>query len=111
VVANHTYIDTLPFDGIVVKFPDNQKCLGPGYVANYNTLYSQIGPMHNLLVKVRHNYANVLIGNSGMVDPFDDWTQTQTNFVILAQVCRDAGLDGIIYDSEEYGCPYVAVSY
>jgi len=45
VVANHTYIDTLPFDGIVVKFPDYQNCLGPNYVANYNTLYNQIGPM------------------------------------------------------------------
>ena len=34
VVANHTYIDTLPFDGIVVKFPDYQDCLGPNYSRN-----------------------------------------------------------------------------
>ena len=102
VVANHTYIDTLPFDGLMVKFPDNQNCLGPNYVANYNTLYSQIGPMKNALAKVTHNYAVAMIGNSGMVDPFDNWTQTQANFVTLAQVCRDAGLEGIVYDNEEY---------
>jgi hypothetical protein len=102
VVANHTYIDTLPFDGIIVKFPDYQRCLGPNYIANYSTLYNQIGPIKNVLAKVKHNYANVLTGNTGMVDPFDDWTQAQANFVILALVCRDAGLEGIFLDTEEY---------
>lgn len=102
VVTNHTYIDTLPFDGIVVRFPDYQDCLGPNYVANYSTLYKQIGPMKNVLAHVTHNYVNVLTGASGMVDPFDDWTQTQANFVTLAQVCRDVGLEGIFFDNEEY---------
>jgi hypothetical protein len=102
VVANHTYIDTLPFDGLILNFPAYQGCLGPNYVANYTTLYNQIGPIKNVLVNVKHNYACVMIGNSGMVDPFDDWTQTQANFVTLAQVCRDAGLDGLLYDNEEY---------
>src|SRR5437764_5562607 len=69
VVANHTYIDTLPFDGIVVKFTNYATCLGPNYVASYNTLWSQIGPVKDVLVNVRHNYVNVSIGNSGMTDP------------------------------------------
>jgi hypothetical protein len=102
VVANHTYIDTLPFDGIIVSFPDYQNCLGPKYVASYTTLYYQIGPMKNVLAHVKHNYAVVLTGNSGMVDPFDNWTQTQANFVTLALVCRDAGLEGFVFDNEEY---------
>lgn len=102
VVANHTYIDTLPFDGIVVSFRDYQNCLGPNYIASYTTLYNQIGPMKNVLAHVKHNYAVVLTGNSGMVDPFDNWTQTQANFVTLALVCRDAGLDGLVFDNEEY---------
>jgi hypothetical protein len=102
VVANRTYIDTLPFDGIVVSFPDYQNCLGPRYIASYTTLYNQIGPMKNVLAHVKHNYAAVLIGNSGMVDPFDNWTQTQANFVTLALVCRDAGLEGFVFDNEEY---------
>lgn len=103
VVANSTYIDTLPFDGIVVKFPDYQDVLGPSYVANYTTLNNQISPIEGVLTKVRHNYAHVITGASGMVDPFDDWTQTIANFVILAQVCRDTGLEGIFLDNEEYG--------
>jgi len=45
VVTNHTYIDTLPFDGIMVKFPDYQDVFGPGYAANYTTLYNQLSPM------------------------------------------------------------------
>ena len=102
VVANHTYIDTLPFDGIIVSFPDYQNCLGPNYVANYTTLYNQISPMKNVLAHVKHNYAVVLTGNSGMVDPFDNWTQTQANFVTLALVCRDAGLEEFVFDNEEY---------
>ena len=102
VVANHTYIDTLPFDGIIVSFPDYQNCLGPNYVASYSTLYNQIGPMKNVLAHVKHNYAVVLTGASGMVDPFDNWTQTQANFVTLALVCRDAGLEGFVLDNEEY---------
>ena len=40
VVANHTYIDTLPFDGVIVSFPDYQECLGPNYIASYTTLYN-----------------------------------------------------------------------
>jgi hypothetical protein len=102
VVANHTYIDTLPFDGIVVSFPDYQNCLGPNYIASYTTLYNQIGSMKNVLAHVKHNYAVVVTGNSGMVDPFDNWTQTQANFVTLALVCRDAGLEGFVFDNEEY---------
>jgi hypothetical protein len=102
VVANHTYIDTLPFDGIIVTFPDYQKCLGPNYIASYTTLYNQIGPIKNVMTHVKHNYAVVLTGNSGMVDPFDNWTQTRANFVTLALVCRNAGLEGFVFDNEEY---------
>jgi hypothetical protein len=102
VVANHTYIDTLPFDGIVVKFPDYQDCLGPNYSGTYARLYNQLSPMRNLLSHVKHNYAVVLIGNSGMVDPFDDWTAERQRWVNLAMACRDAGLDGFFFDNEEY---------
>ena len=102
VVTNKTYIDTLPFDGIVVVFPDTQTCLGPTYSGTYTTLYSQLSPMHNLLTKVTHNYADVMIGNSGMVDPFDDWTAERQRWVNLAMACRDAGLEGIFFDNEEY---------
>jgi hypothetical protein len=102
VVSNHSYIDTLPFDGIVLRFPDYEDVFGPNYVANYSNLWSQIGPIKGVLQKVTHNYLLVLIGNSGMPDPFDDWTQEINNWVILAQVARDAGLEGILLDNEEY---------
>src|SRR5207248_5527209 len=102
VVANHAYIDTLPFDGIVVQFPDYQHCLGPNYSGTYASLYNQLSPMRNLLSRVKHNYAVVLIGNSGMVDPFDDWTAERQRWVNLAMACRDAGLEGIFFDDEEY---------
>jgi hypothetical protein len=102
VVTNKTYIDTLPFDGIVVRFPSYQDVVKPGYVANYTALYAEIGPMKDLLTKVKYNYIDMLTGNQGLVDPFDDWTQTIANFVTIAKVCRDAGLQGIFLDTEEY---------
>lgn len=102
VVANRAYIDTLPFDGIVVKFQDYQDCLGPSYGGTYATLYGQLSPMRNLLTHATHNYANVLTGNSGMVDPFDSWTTETNRWVNLAMACRDAGLEGIFFDNEEY---------
>jgi hypothetical protein len=92
VVTNHTYIDTLPFDGIMVKFPDYQDVFGPGYVANYTTLYNRLSAMKNVLQKVTHNYPSVLTGNSGMLDPFDDWTQEIRNWVIMFEAACDAGL-------------------
>jgi hypothetical protein len=58
VVANHTYIDTLPFDGIMVKFSDYQDVLNQSYVANYAKLFNQLSPMKGLLQKVTHNYAS-----------------------------------------------------
>ena len=66
--------------------------------------------MNNLLAHVKHNYAVVLIGNSGMVDPFDDWTADASQLVTLAMACRDAGLEGIFFDNEEYQRSHVAVS-
>jgi hypothetical protein len=102
IVANHAYIDTLPFDGIVVEYPDDFRAIGPSYVADYTNLYNQLSPVKGVLQKVTHNYALVLSGAHGLPDPFDDWTQEIQNWVILAEAVRDTGLEGIFYDNEEY---------
>ena len=71
IVANHAYIDTLPFDGIVVEYPDDFRAIGPSYVADYTNLYNQLSPVKGVLQKVTHNYALVLSGVHGLPDPFD----------------------------------------
>ena len=43
----------------------------------------------------------VLIGNSGMVDPFDNWTQTQ-RMGQSGQGLPGCGTGRIFYDNEEY---------
>jgi hypothetical protein len=35
-------------------------------------------------------------------DPFDDYTQTINNWVVLAEAARDSGMEGIWFDNEEY---------
>jgi hypothetical protein len=102
VVTNAGYIDTLPFDGIALQVPVTQTLLGSSFVANYTSIFNSMSPMIGLLKNVTHNYAVLMSGNVQMADPFDDWTQTILNWVTFARAARDAGMEGIIYDAEEY---------
>ena len=102
VVTNHAYIDTLPFDGIVVIIDDTQALLGASYSGTYATLYAQMSPMIGLFNNVTHNYVSAISGNILMQDPFDDWTASTATWVNLATAARDTGLEGIFYDPEEY---------
>ncbi len=103
VVANRTYVDTLPFDGLILSFPSYQDLVGPSSVADYATLTTEVSPINGALTNITHNYLNILSGATGMQDPFDSWTQTIANFVTIARVCKEQGLEGIFFDNEEYG--------
>ncbi len=102
VVTNKTYVDTLPFDGLVLSSPSYQNLVGPASVVDYTTFSNEVSPINGALTNVRYNYYNIMPGNTGMQDPFDSWTQTIANFVTIARVCREQGLTGIFFDNEEY---------
>jgi hypothetical protein len=101
ILKNLAYIDSLPFDGITINIPATWDTLAPGVVASYSDIYDNwLGPLKGQLKKVVRNYVKLVARLSA--DPFDDWTQTIANWVILAQASRDAGLEGIFFDNEEY---------
>lgn len=101
IIAHKTYIDSLPFDGITINSPQTSELLAPGYVGDYYDLYNNwLLPIRGQLVKVTHNY--FLLDVRPSADPFDDWTQTIANWVILSRATHDAGLEGIFFDNETY---------
>jgi hypothetical protein len=101
ILKNLAYIDSLPFDGITINIPVTWGNLAPGNVASYSDIYTNwLGPLKGKLKNVTHNYVKMVVRLSA--DPFDDWTQTIQNWVVLAEACRDAGLEGIFFDNEEY---------
>jgi hypothetical protein len=101
ILKNLSYIDSLPFDGITLNIPATWTLLAPGNVANYNDIYGQwLAPLKGKLHKVTHNYVKIVTRLSA--DPFDDWTRTINNWVVLAEATRDSGLEGIWFDNEEY---------
>lgn len=101
ILTNLAYIDSLPFDGITINIPATWGNLAPGNVASYSGIYTGwLEPLKGKLKKVTHNYVKMVVRLSA--DPFDDWTQTIQNWVVLAEACRDAGLEGIFFDNEEY---------
>jgi hypothetical protein len=101
ILANRAYVDSLPFDGITLNIPATWSLLAPGNVASYSDIYTNwLAPLKGQLKNVTHNYVTIVTRLSA--DPFDDWTQTIANFVTLADACRDAGLEGIFFDNEQY---------
>ena len=101
IIANARWIDSLPFDGITINIPATWGLLTPGSVWTYNDIYPNwLGPLKGVLKKVTHNYCKIV--TRPQADPFDDWTQCIANWVALAQASRDAGLEGIWFDNEEY---------
>ena len=49
---------------------------------------------------MKHNFAVVHVERP--TDFFDDWTDTIQSFQNLAIVLRDIGIQGIMFDNEEY---------
>jgi hypothetical protein len=101
IIANASYIDNQPFDGITINIPATWGLLAPGSVWTYNDIYpSWLEPLKGVLKRVTHNYCKIV--TRPQADPFDDYSQCVANWVALAQACRDAGLEGIWFDNEEY---------
>jgi len=101
IIANASYIDNQPFDGITINIPATWGLLAPGSVWTYNDIYpSWLEPLKGVLKRVTRNYCKIV--TRPQADPFDDYSQCVANWVALAQGCRDARLEGIWFDNEEY---------
>jgi hypothetical protein len=104
VAANIDFIDTLPFDGITVDIPASM-ALMRGEPISYSEMYDDgLAPLTDALrsSRMQHNFVMAYIDKPG--DAFNDqaWAVTTQNWRNLARAARNAGLQGIFFDNEQY---------
>ena len=102
VQANAASIDALPFDGITMVLPDDLSSRVQSQTpVSLQELRAALAPLADTTLRqVRHNFVMVYSAPAG--DLFDDWTVPAQNFANLARAAREAGLEGLFYDVEEY---------
>lgn len=101
------YLETLPFDGIVVylRRPDRsdnltmsvltRTPLGPAVIAGV------LAPLHGIsFTTLTRKFALVIAGDPP--DVFDDWSVPTRNLGDLARAVGEAGWTGICFDNENY---------
>ena len=105
---NLEFLESQPFDGLALylRTPDLKTNVTAKVLSNSRLTLEQIQEVLRPLATVRfrsllHNFAAVLSQNPP--DVFDDWEGVLQNFGRLAQAAREAGLEGIYLDNENYG--------
>ena len=111
VSANLAFLESQPFDGLVVYLRD------PGLTSNitqktmtnnpvtYESALWVMSPMATLgFTNLTDNLA--LIQGSSPPDFFDDWSVPIQNFANVAKAAKDSGLKGICFDNEQYAAPW-----
>ncbi|MDQ3565990.1 MAG: hypothetical protein M3436_18485 [Pseudomonadota bacterium] len=100
VAQNRDYIDTLPFDGVSIHTPTGRTLMA-GPLISYNAISNDWAPLRGVTWnRMRHNFAIVNVDRPA--DFFDDWTATIANYRTLARVLRETGIQGILFDNEDY---------
>jgi hypothetical protein len=104
VAANIDFIDRLPFDGITVDIPASM-ALMRGEPISYSEMYDDgLAPLTDAFSssRIQHNFVMAYIDKPG--DVFNDqaWSITVENWRNLARAARNAGLQGIFFDNEQY---------
>ena len=111
VSANLAFLESQPFDGIVVYLRDpgltfnvTQKTMTNAPVSYENALWV-MSPLATLgFTNLTQNLG--LIQGSSPPDFFDDWSVPIQNFANVARAAKDSGLKGICFDNEQYAAPW-----
>ncbi|HKR55784.1 MAG TPA: fibronectin type III domain-containing protein [Gemmatimonadales bacterium] len=111
VSANLAFLESQPFDGLVVYLRDpgltsniTQRTMTNNPVSYENALWV-MSPLATLsFTHLTENLA--LIQGSSPPDFFDDWSVPIQNFANVARAAKDSGLKGICFDNEQYAAPW-----
>ena len=101
-IANHKHISKLPFSGFtMVGNHYTNIVMEKGRVLNYDYIWNEVKGVKNLYPN-KENFLQVNIHFPG--DYWDDsvWDQVNKNFSLVAQVAKDLGFKGIVFDDEPY---------
>lgn len=102
VADNSTYMDSFPFDGVIIRMDNGLSTkVQTQSPINYHQFKSSLDPLKRInLENLKHNFLIVYSTPSG--DLFDDWSTPLKNFSHMARAAKEAGLEGIFFDNEEY---------
>lgn len=107
---NISFIESLPFDGVIVKAPPSSyQVMNPYDVVSYDEVYNDnLKHVRGIFQRFTHNYALIReVADPG--DFYDDavWERVSANFGVFARATRDAGLRGIFFDNEVHTGDYL----
>jgi hypothetical protein len=110
IVKNISYIDTLPFDGIVLNGGDMWNTFGNGFSEAafrnteipYSEILAQLQPLSGKFKNLKHFFIQINVVKTA--DFFDDWSVIINNWRMTARALKEAGPEfaGIFFDNEEY---------
>jgi len=102
------FLESRPFDGLALylRTPDLKINVTSRVLSTSRLTLEEIQEVLRPLASIRfrsllHNFAAVLSTNPP--DVFDDWEGVVQNFGRLARAAREAGLEGVYLDNENYG--------
>jgi hypothetical protein len=102
------FLESQPFDGLALylRSPDLSQNVTLSVMSDtpltVEAIAGVLAPVARLsFTSLRHNFAAVLSRNPP--DLFDDWSVVILNFGALARAAREAGLEGVYLDNENYG--------
>jgi hypothetical protein len=108
---NLTFLESQPFDGMVVYLRDPAMTLNVSMAVMTSSplapsaVAAVLAPLVGLPWKRLTQNLGFVLGNTPP-DFFDDWTVTIGNWKVLAKAAKDAGLKGICFDNEQYFAPW-----
>ncbi len=101
ILENRAYLETLPFEGMVINIPASWNAMTPGAVISTAEVRRWLLPLADFNAD-KFNY--LVIENDRPGDLFDEaaWAQAIENWRIIAAVAAETGFRGILFDNEEY---------
>ncbi|MGL5012086.1 MAG: calcium-binding protein [Paracoccaceae bacterium] len=101
ITQNEAHIDTLPFDGIAVNIPQSWSAMSPDVSVTRADLEYWLEPLRSFN-QGRNNWLTIEVDDPG--DVFDDaaWARVVDNWRLMAEVARNLGFEGILFDNEQY---------
>jgi hypothetical protein len=101
IASNVAEIDGFPFDGITFGLPGLAYATAGSSSISLATYKASMAPVKTAgLTKTTHNFVMTYVGSPGTIDT---WSNVLVpNFANLADAARDAGVEGIMFDTETY---------
>ena len=102
-INNHETISKLPFSGfILVGNSFTNLVMKENQTITYKQVWNELKGLKGLYKNQPHNFLQINIDFPG--DFWDDerWRQVSQNFAVVAQVAKDLGFKGIVFDDEPY---------